>query len=68
MRYMPATSHYDRSLVDKRRDNSPFNIYQQPLWLVRGANRCDKNDFAHGHAQWRERYAKGLVPAMESEG
>lgn len=68
MRYMPATSHYDRSLVDKRRDNSPFNIYQQPLWLVRGANQCAQNDFAHGHAQWRERYARGLAPAMESEG
>ena len=68
MRYMPATSHYDRSLVDKRRDNSPFNIYQQPLWLVRGVSQCDKNDFTHGHAQWHERYAKGLAPLMESEG
>src|SRR6478609_2403396 len=27
MRYMPATSHYDRSLRDQRRDKSPFNIY-----------------------------------------
>jgi hypothetical protein len=68
MRYMPATSHYDRSLVKQRRDNSPFNIFHQPLWLVRGVDRSGKNDFVHGHAQWRERYAKGLAPAMESEG
>jgi len=36
MRYMPATSHYDRALVTQRRDNSPFNIFHQPLWLMRG--------------------------------
>jgi ectoine hydroxylase-related dioxygenase (phytanoyl-CoA dioxygenase family) len=68
MRYMPATSHYDRSLVTRRRDNSPFNIFHQPLWLMRGADRSGKNDFVHGHAQWQERYAKGLLPVMESEG
>jgi hypothetical protein len=68
MRYMPATSHYDRSLVNQRRDNSPFNIFHQPLWLMRGVDRSGKNDFVHGHAQWHERYAKGLAPAMESEG
>jgi ectoine hydroxylase-related dioxygenase (phytanoyl-CoA dioxygenase family) len=68
MRYMPSSSHYDRSLVDKRRDNSPFNIYEQPLWLVSGADRSGKNDFSRGHAQWNERYARGLAPVMESEG
>jgi len=68
MRYMPATSHYDRSLVTQRRDNSPFNIFHQPLWLMRGVDRSGKNDFVHGHAQWRERYAQGLAPLMESEG
>jgi len=68
MRYMPATSHYDRSLVTQRRDNSPFNIYHQPLWLMRGVDRSGKNDFQHGHAQWQERYARGLAPVMESEG
>lgn len=57
MRYMPATSHYDRSLVSQRRDNSPFNIYHQPLWLMRGADRSGKNDFVHGHEQWTRRYA-----------
>jgi Phytanoyl-CoA dioxygenase (PhyH) len=68
MRYMPASSHYDRSLIDRRRDNSPFNIYRQPLWLVRGTNRCTANDFSEGHQAWRERYARGLAPAMDSEG
>ena len=68
MRYMPATSHYDRSLVTQRRDNSPFNIYHQPLWLMRGVDRSGKNDFVHGHAQWHDRYAKGLAPTLESEG
>jgi hypothetical protein len=38
------------------------------LWLMRGVDRSGKNDFVHGHAQWHERYAKGLAPAMESEG
>ncbi len=61
MRYMPATSHYDRSLVDKRRDNSPFNIYEQPLWLMRGVDRSGKNDLTHGHDLWRKRYTGGTV-------
>jgi ectoine hydroxylase-related dioxygenase (phytanoyl-CoA dioxygenase family) len=57
MRYMPATSHYDRTLIDKRRDNSPFNIYHQPLWLVRGTDKsATKNDFVHGHDLWTRRY------------
>jgi ectoine hydroxylase-related dioxygenase (phytanoyl-CoA dioxygenase family) len=60
MRYMPATSHYDRSLVRQRKDNSPFNIFDQPLWLMRGVDRTGRNDLAHGHALWRERYAAGL--------
>ena len=69
MRYMPATSHYDRSLVTQRRDNSPFNIFHQPLWLVRGVDRSGKNDFVHGHAQWRERYGQGLhASGLEAEG
>ena len=56
MRYMPAGSHYDRALVDEMRNKSPFNIAHQPLLLVRGEDRSGKNDFAHGHEQWRERY------------
>jgi len=57
LRYMPGTSYYDRSL-GRRRDNSPFNIVDQPLWLMRGVDRTGKNDFDHGHAQWLERYSR----------
>lgn len=68
LRYMPATSHYDRSLVKQRRDNSPFNIFDQPLWLMRGIDRSGKNDFSHGHAMWTQRYASGLGVSSGSAG
>jgi ectoine hydroxylase-related dioxygenase (phytanoyl-CoA dioxygenase family) len=57
MRYMPATSHYDRTL-GRRRDNSPFNIVDQPLWLMRGVDRSGRNDFRHGHELWEQRYSQ----------
>ena len=57
MRYMPATSYYDRTL-GRRRDNSPFNIVDQPLWLMRGVDRTGRNDFTHGHAEWLKRYSQ----------
>jgi ectoine hydroxylase-related dioxygenase (phytanoyl-CoA dioxygenase family) len=60
LRYMPATSHYDRSLAVKRGGDRPFDILHQPLWLMRGVDRSGKNDFTHGHEQWRRRYAAGL--------
>jgi len=68
MRYMPGTSHYDRSLRDQRRDKSPFNIYDQPLWLMRGEDKTGKNDFSHGHDIWDKRYASGLGVASGSAG
>jgi ectoine hydroxylase-related dioxygenase (phytanoyl-CoA dioxygenase family) len=68
MRYMPATSHYDRSLVRQRRDNSPFNIFDQPLMLVRGADRSGRNDFVHGHDLWKRRYSIGLGVSSGSLG
>lgn len=68
LRYMPATSHYDRSLVRQRRDDSPFNIFDQPLWLVRGVDRSGHNDFVHGHELWNTRYATGLAMTPGSEG
>ena len=57
MRYMPATSYYDRTLGG-RRDNSPFNIVDQPLWLMHGVDRTGRNDFQHGHEQWLRRYSQ----------
>jgi hypothetical protein len=68
MRYMPATSHYDRSLRDQRRDNAPFNIYDQPLWLMRGEDKSGKNDFTQGHDIWNKRYASGLGVGSGSAG
>ena len=68
LRYMPATSHYDRSLVRQRKDSSPFNIFDQPLWLMRGVDRSGRNDFTHGHALWHERYAEGLPAGGGGEG
>jgi Phytanoyl-CoA dioxygenase (PhyH) len=68
MRYMPATSHYDRSLVLRRRNNSPFDIYDQPLWLMRGVDRSGKNDFTRGHALWNERYAAPQPRAAQVSG
>lgn len=67
LRYMPATSHYDRSLV-KRKLGSPFNIADQPLWLVRGVDASGRNDFQHGHSLWQERYAGGLAAGAGSAG
>lgn len=68
MRYMPATSHYDRTLVRQRKDNSPFNIYDQPPWLLRGNDRSERNDLTHGHDLWKQRYAGGLGVASGSAG
>lgn len=68
MRYMPATSYYDRSLVRQRRDNSPFNIFDQPLMLMRGVDRSGRNDFSHGHELWKRRYSSGLGVGSGSLG
>jgi Phytanoyl-CoA dioxygenase (PhyH) len=68
LRYMPASSHYDRSLVLKRRTNSPFDICDQPLWLMRGIDRSGKNDFVRGHALWHERYAVPRLRVAEVAG
>jgi ectoine hydroxylase-related dioxygenase (phytanoyl-CoA dioxygenase family) len=57
LRYMPAASHYDRSLVNHDRFKSPFNIAEQPLLLMRGVDSSKKNDFVHGHELWKSRYA-----------
>jgi hypothetical protein len=51
IRYMPATSHFDRS----HRDDGAYGANPEavwtsrPIWLVRGENRHPGNDFAVGH-------------------
>jgi ectoine hydroxylase-related dioxygenase (phytanoyl-CoA dioxygenase family) len=51
IRYMPATSLFDRSLI-ARSDNSGFTVdfSTRPLWLLRGRDRAG-NDFVTGHVQ-----------------
>ena len=50
VRYMPSTSHYDRSLDMGGASNSaPVEFAQRPIWLLRGVDRCGRNDFSIGH-------------------
>jgi ectoine hydroxylase-related dioxygenase (phytanoyl-CoA dioxygenase family) len=50
LRYMPSTSHFDRSLkpVDGKTGVS-VSFATRPLWLVKGVDVCGKNDFQIGH-------------------
>jgi ectoine hydroxylase-related dioxygenase (phytanoyl-CoA dioxygenase family) len=50
LRYMPATSHFDRNLrpVDGK-TGVPVNFAQRPLWLLKGQDRTGRNDFSVGH-------------------
>jgi ectoine hydroxylase-related dioxygenase (phytanoyl-CoA dioxygenase family) len=50
LRYMPATSVFDRSLkpVDGK-SGLPVNFANRPLWLVKGVDRSGRNDFGIGH-------------------
>lgn len=50
LRYMPATSHFDRQLkpVDGKTGVS-VNFSQRPIWLLKGVDRTGLNDFNVGH-------------------
>jgi hypothetical protein len=49
VRYMPATSHFDRSLEPTRiANNQILDFSQRPIWLLRGKDRAN-NDFNVGH-------------------
>jgi hypothetical protein len=48
IRYMPATSHFERTLAPTRiAHNQVLDFSQRPIWLVRGHDRAD-NDFTVG--------------------
>lgn len=48
LRFMPATSHYDHDGAENR--NAPGYAHDtRPLLLVRGIDRCGRNDFERGH-------------------
>jgi ectoine hydroxylase-related dioxygenase (phytanoyl-CoA dioxygenase family) len=50
LRYMPATSHFDRSLrPSDGKTGLMVNFAERPLWLLRGVDRCGLNDFRVGH-------------------
>ena len=50
LRYMPASSHFDRSLkpVDGQ-SGVPVSFATRPLWLLRGQDVSGRNDFTVGH-------------------
>jgi hypothetical protein len=50
VRYMPATSLFDRAHVRGRQSQSgvAFSLAARPIWLVRGSDRAG-NDFETGH-------------------
>ncbi|MDA0361048.1 MAG: phytanoyl-CoA dioxygenase family protein [Proteobacteria bacterium] len=58
MRYMPGSSHYDRSIVNHDRFKSPFNLTEQPLMLMRGKDVSGKNDLNLHHEYWKQRYSE----------
>ncbi len=50
LRYMPATSHFDRSLKPMDgKTGVAVNFAKRPLWLLRGVDRTGLNDFSVGH-------------------
>jgi Phytanoyl-CoA dioxygenase (PhyH) len=51
LRYMPATSHFNRELIKAGESTRTFvtNFAERPIWLVRGIDRCGRNDFTVGH-------------------
>jgi hypothetical protein len=49
-RYMPSTSHFDRTLkMGNVSSIVPVEFANRPIWLVRGVDRSGKNDFKTGH-------------------
>jgi hypothetical protein len=50
LRYMPATSHFDRELKPVHgRSGVPVDFAHRPIWLLRGVDKSGRNDFEIGH-------------------
>ena len=50
MRYFPGTTLYDREMdVGQSSDIGVSDFAQRPIWLARGVDRTDRNDFRIGH-------------------
>ena len=53
LRYMPSSAHYDRSLsMGQASATVQVEFAERPIWLVRGVDRCGRNDFDIGHTLW----------------
>ena len=50
IRYMPATSHFDRALMQTTNNGYKVDFSRRPIWLLRGADRTGRNDFSVGRA------------------
>jgi hypothetical protein len=49
IRYMPATSHYDRAMVVESQSGVyDFDLANRPIYLMRGEDKCGLNDIAIG--------------------
>ena len=63
VRYMPANSVFERATGDEHvQSGVTFSMSKRPIWLLRGKDRSERNDFAIGHGQ---DYA--LVPRLSDE-
>jgi ectoine hydroxylase-related dioxygenase (phytanoyl-CoA dioxygenase family) len=50
IRYMPATSLFDRGLMKPSAQSGyTVDFTTRPLWLLRGVDRTGRNDFTVGH-------------------
>lgn len=63
VRYMPATSVFERAAGDKHvQSGVTFSMSKRPIWLLRGKDRSGRNNFTVGHGK---DYA--LVPRLSDE-
>jgi ectoine hydroxylase-related dioxygenase (phytanoyl-CoA dioxygenase family) len=63
IRYMPATSVFEREKGDTHRQSGvTFSMSQRPIWLLRGCDASGRNDFTVGHGR-----DYSLVPRMSDE-
>ena len=63
IRYMPATSVFERATGDEHvQSGVTFSMSKRPIWLVRGRDASGRNDFIVGHGK---DYA--LVPRISDE-
>jgi ectoine hydroxylase-related dioxygenase (phytanoyl-CoA dioxygenase family) len=52
VRIMPSNSHYDRAQQIAQSSNIGVSDFaRRPIWLVRGVDRCGRNDFSIGHIE-----------------